>query len=303
MTPRATLLLLTVGCIWGASFLFIRVAIDEVQPLQIVFVRTFAGALVMLTFLRVTRRPLHVTWPNVAMAAGLASLAILVPFFLIAWAEREIDSGTAAILNATMPLFTLFFAAVLLADEHLTAARITGVVLGLAGVVVLIGGEVSGEGSALSIGAMVLSSACYGLAAVGGRVLVRRWNPVSLSTTMVSFAALYSSVIFFSTGDLRYDISLEAWLAMMTLGILGTGLTYVLYYLLIDMVSSVRASFVSYIIPVVGVILGIIVLGESMSWHTVVGGAIILAGVAIGTGAVKTWPRRSQRELQSVGRR
>jgi drug/metabolite transporter (DMT)-like permease len=110
-------------------------------------------------------------------------------------------------------------------------------------------------------------------------------------------------VIFFSTGDLRYDISLEAWLAMMTLGILGTGLTYVLYYLLIDMVSSVRASFVSYIIPVVGVILGIIVLGESMSWHTVVGGTIILVGVAIGTGAVKTWPRRSQRELQSLGRR
>ncbi len=302
MTLRATLLLLIVGSIWGASFLFIRVAIDEVQPLQIVFVRTFSGALVMLAFLRVTRRPVYVTKENVGMAAGLATLAILLPFFLIAWAEQEIDSGTAAILNATMPLFTLFFAAALLADEYLTVARIVGVVLGLAGVAVLIGGEISGEGDAASIAAMVLSSACYGLAAIGGRVLVRRWNPVSLSTTMVSFAALYAAVIFFATGDFRYDISLEAWLSMLTLGVVGTGLAYVGYYLLIDMVSSVRASFVAYIIPVVGVILGAVVLGESVSWHTVVGGAIILVGVAIGTGALAQRFGKGEKDLQRAGR-
>lgn len=291
MTLRATLLLLGVGLIWGASYLFIRIAIDEVQPLQIVFVRTFAGALVMLAFLRATRRPVNVTRRNVVLAAGLASVSILIPFFLIAWAEQEIDSGTAAVLSATMPLFTLFFAAVLLADEYLSVARVIGVLMGLAGTVLLIGGEAGGSSDALSIGAMVLSSAFYGIAAIGGRVLVRRWNPFSLSTTMVAFAALYSGVIFAATSEFRYDISLEAWGAMLVLGVAGTGLAYVMYYQLIDMVSSVRASFVAYIIPVVGVILGAAVLGEAVTWHTIAGGVIILAGVAIGTGAFQARKR------------
>jgi drug/metabolite transporter (DMT)-like permease len=287
MTVRATLLLLLVGSVWGASFLFIRVAIDEVQPLQIVFVRTASGALVMLAFLRASRHPVEVTKHNVVLAAGLAVLSILVPFFLIAWGEKEVESGTAAVLNATMPLFTLLFAAVLLAEERLTAGRVTGVLLGFVGVVVLAGAEADSSGDALSMAAMVLASACYGIAAIGGRVLVQRWNPLSLSTAMVTFAAVYSGAIFFATGDPRIDISAEAWLSMLALGTAGTGMAYVAYYMLIDMVSSVRASFVAYVIPVVGVALGAVVLGESVTWNTVLGGAIILAGVAIGTGAVR----------------
>ena len=300
MNLRATLLLLAVGSIWGSSYLFIRVAIDEVQPLQIVFVRTLAGALVMLAFMRIRRRPVDVTAHNLGFAAGLAVVGILMPFFLIAWAEREIDSGVAAVLSALMPLFTLLFAAVLLADEELTLSRIAGVVLGLAGVVVLVGGEGGAAGNTLSLAAMVLASACYGLSAVGGRVLVRRWNPLSLSTAMVSFVALYAGVIFVSTGDPRFDISLDAWLAMLVLGVAGTGMAYVAYYTLIDLVSSVRASFVAYIIPVVGVILGAVVLGESVTWRTLAGGAVILAGVAIGTGALSRLPARRKASAQQT---
>ena len=296
MTLRATLLLLLVGSVWGASFLFIRVAIDEVQPLQIVFVRTASGALVMLAFLRASGRPIDATKRNLLLSGGLAVMAILVPFFLIAWGEKEVESGTAAVMNATMPLFTLVFAAALLAEERLTTARVAGVALGFGGVVVLAGGEVDGSDSAISMAAMVLASACYGIAAIGGRVLVQRWNPFALSTAMVTFAAIYSGAIFFATGDPRIDISAEAWLSMLALGTAGTGMAYVAYYTLIDMVSSVRSSFVAYIIPVVGVALGAVVLDEAVTWNTVLGGAIILVGVAIGTGAVHGLRREFARE-------
>jgi drug/metabolite transporter (DMT)-like permease len=293
MTPRATFLLFAVGTVWGASFLFIRVAIDEVQPLQIVFVRTLTGALVMLVFLRTSRMPVAIPRGTLGQAALLSVLAILLPFFLISWGEREIESGTAAVINATMPLFTLLFAAALLEEEELTASRIAGVLLGLAGVVLLVGGHVDNSASALALAAMVLASASYGLAAVGARFLIRRVHPLLLSTIEVASAALYAGVIFFATGDPRVHITLEAWLAMLVLGALGTGAAYVAYYTLIEMVSSVRASFVAYIIPVVGVILGAVVLGEPVSWFTLAGGCVILAGVATGTGTLNRFVRHS----------
>jgi drug/metabolite transporter (DMT)-like permease len=288
MPLRAALLLLFVGSAWGASFLMIRVAVEEVGPAQLVFFRCVAGAVVLLGVSYVGRRPLGLTRANLGKAALLALLAILAPFFLITWAQTKIESGPAAVLNATMPLFTLFFAAVFLAEERLSFERSAGVILGLIGVVILIAREFDSVGSSseLAAAAVVLASACYGLSAVMARRLIQAWNPLSLSTAMVCLTAVYSGAIFFATNTPELDLQWDTWLSLFLLGAVGTGIAYIAYYTLIEMVSSVRATMVAYIIPVVGVVLGALVLDETVAWNTFVGGAVILAGVALGSGSL-----------------
>jgi drug/metabolite transporter (DMT)-like permease len=294
MSSRALAVLVFVGCIWGTSFLFIRIAVDEVTPAQLVFFRGVGGAVALLAFAALQQRPMQLDRSSLGLGVFLAVVGAFLPFLLIAWAETRIESGPTAVLNGTLPLFTLIIAAAVLADEEMTAAKTVGVAIGFGGIVVLVGRDSLSvlEEDSLAQGAVLLATALYAVSAVVMRMSLRRWSALTLSTLQVSILAVIAGVFAFATSPPHFDLAADTWLSLLSLGFLGTGVAYIAYYWLIENVGSVRATFVAYIIPVVGVAAGVVVLGEAIRWNTFVGGAVILVGIGVGNGLLR-WPGRT----------
>jgi drug/metabolite transporter (DMT)-like permease len=277
------LTLLALGATWGASFLFIKVIVEDTSPLEVAGGRLFFGALAVGVALAVRRtRP---RWrPSLwAKVAVWALVGLVIPFILIAWAEEHIASGDASVLNSTMPLFTALIAAIFLMEERLTPLRLAGLAGGFLGVIVLTGGRIYdlGDSSILGQLAVVAAAACYGAGAVYARTLLEQEDPLNLSGgQLILGVVLVLPLLLVVRGTPDYALSVEAWLSLLALGVLGTGVALVAYMWLVDNVGSVRSSLVTYIIPIVGLFLGWAVLDESTGVNTIVGCALIVAGVA-----------------------
>jgi len=206
-----------------------------------------------------------------------------MPFALISWGEQHIESGTASVLNAMVPIFTAVVAAVALDEEHFTRARLGGLLLGFVGVAVLTGTESLDVTDAAVAGqlAVVGAALCYGLGAVYMRSLLREQDPVSLTMLQLVLALVIASVALVAvSGTPDYSLSLEAWGSLLVLGTLGTGIGYVAFVWLIENIGSVRASLVTYIVPVLALLLGWLVLDESIGVNTIAGFLLIIGGVA-----------------------
>jgi drug/metabolite transporter (DMT)-like permease len=298
-SARALGVLLALGCIWGSSFLFIEVLVDDTGPMEIATGRLAVGALAILSFIALRRIGMQWSGALIVRAAILALVANILPFALIAWGQEHIESGTASVLNSTMPIFTSVFAAAFLVEERFTPARMAGLALDFLGVVVLTGNDVLDitDSSVLGQFAIVAAAACYGIGSVASRTLLRTTDPLSLSALQVAAGALLSIPLLLAvSGTPDYGLSAEAWLALLALGAGSTGIAYVAYLWLIDVTGSVRASLVTYIIPVVGLFLGWAVLDESIGVNTLLGSALIIGGVA-----VVLRERSSAREVAPTG--
>jgi len=283
MTFRSLGLLLLLGSVWGASFLFIKVVVEETSPLALVQGRITFGALAVVAVMAFShRRSVRMSPRLWAKVAGLAVLSNIVPFLLISWGEIHIESGTASVLNSTMPLFTALFAGLILVDERLTWLRLSGLLLGFLGVAVLTGGDIIDvtDSSVLGQMAVVGAAACYGAAAVYARILLRSEDPLDLCRLQLVIGSLILAPALFAVdGVPNYNLSLEAWLSLITLGVLGTGLAYMAFFWLLGAIGSVRTSLVTYIVPITGLTLGWAVLDESIGINSVVGCALIILGV------------------------
>lgn len=276
-------MLLIIGGIWGSSFLFIKVLVDEVSPLEVVMGRLFFGMLAIAAWVIWRRQPLGVTPVLAAKVALLAVISNIAPFGLIAWGEEHIDSGIAAVLNSTMPIFTSVLAAVFLTEEQFTVGRLGGLLLGFAGVIALTGDDILDitDESVLGQLAIVGAAACYGVGAVYARSLLGTHEPSSLAVLQVTLALVLTiPLVFMFEGTPDVTLSLEATLSVLGLGMLGTGVAYVLYFWLIDNVGSVRSSLVTYIVPVIALVLGWLVLDESIGLNVLLGAGLIIGGVA-----------------------
>ena len=275
--------LFALGAIWGGSFLFIKVVVEETGPLEVVFGRVFFGCLAVGAYVLVTRHKMIVTPSLVARVSVLAILANIMPFALISWGEQHIDSGTASVLNAMVPIFTAVVAAIALDEEHFTPARLGGLLLGLIGVAVLTGtGSLDVTDSAVAGQLAVVGAAlCYGLGAVYMRSLLREQDAVSLTMLQLMLSVLIAgALLIVVSGAPSYSLSLEAWASLIALGTLGTGVGYVMFVWLIENIGSVRASLVTYIVPVLALFLGWLILDESIGVNTIAGFLLIIAGVA-----------------------
>jgi drug/metabolite transporter (DMT)-like permease len=283
VNPKALLTLLALGATWGTSFLFIKVIVEETSALEVAQGRLFFGALAIGAVMAMRRTRLR--WPPSLwlQVAVWALVSLVAPFTLIAWAEEHIDSGTASVLNSTMPLFTTLFAAIFLMEEQLTPVRGAGLVVGFLGVIVLTGGDIYdfSDSSVLGQLAVVGAAACYGAGAVYARGLLKQAGPLELSGGQLMLGTLIVLPLLLAVrGTPDYSLSAEAWLSLLALGVLGTGIAIVAYLWLVDNVGSVRSSLVTYIIPIVGLSLGWAVLDESIGVNTILGCALIIAGVA-----------------------
>jgi drug/metabolite transporter (DMT)-like permease len=271
--------------IWGASFLFIKIGVEVLAPLQVAFGRMFFGALVLVAVALARRERLprgFRMWLHLAVAASLANV---IPFTLFAAAERHVSSALASIGNATVPLFTLSFALFFLPDERPTWRRSLGLGIGFAGVLVVLGawrGLMAGP----DVGGMLLiliAAACYGLSGV----YMRRY----LSSTGYSSLALSVGQLVAGTLELALILPFATHLperlpwhvvgAIFCLGTFGTGIAYVLSYGLIRLAGATVASTVTYFIPIVSIAIGVLGLGEQLAWRAPVGALIIVGGALI----------------------
>lgn len=268
--------------IWGWSFLFIKVAVAGLTPTTVAWARIALGATVLLLVLR--RRGLRVPTDPVMLRhfAVVTVMGNIVPFSLLAWGEQHITSALTAVLNASTPLFTALFAAVVL-HERLRAVQIAGLGVGVVGVAVAAGlGASDLQGSSLA-GALaaVAAGAGYGAAFVYMRRHLVDIPPVVAAAGQLSVGALLLFPVAAATSAVE-GISLTPTrvLAVVMLGTLGTGLAYVLSYRVIADLGATTASLVTYIIPVVAVVVGIVVLDEPFEWRIVLGGLLTAAGIA-----------------------
>lgn len=282
MSSTYLVLLLLLGAIWGASFLFIKVGVSEMGPLTFATLRVLTGSVVLLLISRFKRERLPTNPKLWLRFAIMGVFNALVPFATIAWGTQYIPSGLSAILNATMPLFTIILAA-LWGDERLSLNRVGGLLIGFAGIVVLTWPQLQGGLQASLWGelAVIVGSLSYAIAVVYARRKLAGQSPVIASLGQVSTGFLLFIPFFLLEKPWTFSPSVKAILALLALGVLGTGLAYVIYYRLIQGLGATGASLVTYIVPLFGVFWGWAILGERLSWHAFAALLMILAGLAL----------------------
>lgn len=272
------------GIVWGSSFLFIKVALGGLSPAQVVWSRLVLGAIVLGVFVALRRDHLPRS-PRVWLHLTVVAITFCVlPFLIFAWAQQHVDSGIASIFNATTPIMTAVMAWAVLRVERLKGVQITGILVGILGVMVIIA-PWNGADPAQSIGAQLAilgATACYGFSLAYMR---RFLSDTGVSALVFSFLniGIAAAIMLLLTPAIAAPVRLDVWVvgAVVLLGALGTGLAYVWNQNTLRAWGPTRASTVTYITPVVGVTLGIVVLHERMGWNEPVGALVVFAGILL----------------------
>jgi drug/metabolite transporter (DMT)-like permease len=284
--------------IWGASFLFIKVGVRELHPLYLTLGRVAAGALALLFVLLLTRDRLPrdpKLWGHLAVVAGVSNA---LPYTLFGYGEQRISSVLAGLWNATTPLVALPLAVLAFRIERMTARRAAGIGLGFLGVLVLLGVWRGVGGSELTGQLMCLAaSACYGFGIPYQRrfVTARSESGLALAATQLVLATVQLAIVaplIAGAPPAPTSLSADVVGSVLVLGAFGTGLAFVLMFRVIREAGATTASTVTYVIPLFATLIGVIGLGERISWYEPVGGLVVLAGVAISQGGGFRWPRR-----------
>jgi drug/metabolite transporter (DMT)-like permease len=288
----SVLVLLTVGTIAASSFLFMKILVDQIPPSEIVAGRVFFGALALAAVIHIQKTPVRLSRSLMVRVLIFAALETVLPFTLIATAEQKIDSGLAAVLISSMPLFTVLFATLTPTQERLSRIGFIGLAVGFLGIVVLSGISTGAlvDGDALSRIAILAAGASYAAAGVYARLLLKTENTLTVSGLQLGFATLMAvPLVFAGSGTPSFDLSLGGWAALLTLGIVGSGGMLLGFLWLVEKTGSIGASLVTYVVPFMGVFLGWAVLGETLGDRTVLGLILVLAGVGVATfGGVMT---------------
>ena len=294
MTRSYVWMLAFLAAVWGASYLFIKVAVDEIEPAPMMFFRLVIAAALLLPFVLVREgaargvRSLARAW-RPGLVLGIVNAA--VPFTLIAWGEKHIDSGVAAIANATVPLFVVLLAIRYRPSERATGSRLAGVLLGLVGVAVLAGAQPDGGWWAVAgTLAVVVASVAYaagGLYGQGASGVVSA--PVLATVSMIGGA-----LVLLPFALLQLPDQLPGWEAVASvaaLAVAGTAVAQLVVFRMLRLHGAARLSLVTYLLPVTAVAYGVVLLDEELNAGLLAGLALILPGVALGSGAVRL-PRR-----------
>lgn len=280
---RGLALVLVLALVWGSNFLWIKVALDGLSPVQLTLARMAAGALVLalVVRLRSERPPTDRTF--VAHITVAALVGNVLPYLLFAVGEQSVDSAMAGVLNATTPLWTVLVALAAGQERRPTPVRMLGLVIGFAGALLIAepwSSDDSGIGGEL---ACLAAAASYGVSYV---YMARYLTPRAVSPFVLAYGQMIASTALLIPGVLvagrqPLDLTGDVVAAIVVLGFVGTGLAYVINYALIARDGATVASTVTYLLPAVAVVLGALVLDESVTATTVVGTGVVLLGVAL----------------------
>lgn len=286
MHRRDTLDLVSLGALWGAAFLFIRIAVPEFGPIALVEVRVAIAAALLLVWVaaRGELGTFRGRWRSLFI---IGALNTAVPFALFAYATRTVPAGFAAVLNATVPLWGALIGRVVF-GEKLGIDRGVGLFVGFVGVVILVAPKLSVGGETLAIAAALGGSSLYALSAH----LTRRMLP-GMGSLSISAGSLLASVAILAVPTLWLrPVAMPgaaAWGSVLALAVGGTALGYVLYFRLLANAGPTSAMAVTYLIPMFGMLWGWMFLGEAATATMLIGCGFILAGVAVATGIVRSW--------------
>jgi drug/metabolite transporter (DMT)-like permease len=288
-------MLLTLAFLWGSSFLFIEIALDELEPTTMMALRLFFGATALVPILIAQRGARRAVTDLRGAGRSLWFLGVVnaaVPFTLIAWGQKHIDSGIAAIANASLPIFVVLLAIRFRPSERATGTQLAGIVSGLVGVAVLTGAELDGGWwGVIGTLAVVTASLLYATGALYAQTQVERTDSLVLATG----SALTGTLVLLPLALAQAPSQLPTWEAFAAVAVLGFGgmaAGQLLYYVVIDRYGSTRASLVTYLLPVIALVLGALLLDEPVEITALIGLVLILSGVAFGSGMVK--PARRQ---------
>ncbi len=282
---------LALAAIWGCSFWWIKLGLGTFAPVQVAFVRLAVGAATLVVIASLTRTPLPrrlSTWRHLFVVSLFFNS---VPFTLFAFGETHVSSVLAGIINATTPLTTLVVVMVAFPEERPTRERIAGLLVGFAGALVVVGvWQGLGAGEWLGIAACGGAVACYGVAFPYMRRHLTGLpdGAIALTTGQVLCGAAVLLPFAILAGPVPGPVRADALLGMLGLGALGSGVAYLLNFGVIRSAGSTTASTVTYVTPLFAVVVGVAFLGEGISWNEPIGGLVVLAGVAIAQGRVRT---------------
>ncbi|MDE0571928.1 DMT family transporter [Demequina sp. B12] len=275
---------LGVSAAWGCSFLFIEVALREFAPAQVAFGRVFFGAVTLMVMVLVTGNRPALTWKKLGAVALVAAFMSAIPLVLIPAAQQHISSILASLLNATTPLWTAMFVALLIPTERVSRLQLAGLVLGAGGIAILLGAWRVDDFPLLGAALMLGATACYGIGSTLSRLMLSRVkdSPMALSSLQITVSAfMLSPVALAAPQPAQGAVAWGSWpmWAIVALGVTGTSFAYVWFWKVVQVAGATTAASVTYCVPVVATALGVLVLGETLAWFEVMGALVVFAGV------------------------
>jgi len=284
---------IALGLVWGSSFLFIELALQSFTPIGIAFLRSLLGALSLLVILGMSKQKLPRSWLHWFHISVVAVLLNAAPGFLFALGQETVSSSIAGVINATTPLMTVLVVVVLFRDQSPTPNQVLGIFVGFFGIVLVMEVFSSSNGaSVIGVSILLVATLCYGLAMPYAKRFVSSlpYSPYVLAATQVSAAALLTAPPAVIWGITSATPTVSSLLGIGLLGVLGTGIAYVWNYRNIELAGSVVASSVTYITPVVAVVIGVLFLREELSLMQVIGGALIVLSALLVQGTWRLMP-------------
>lgn len=284
------------GIVWGSSFLFMKVALTGISPGQVAWSRLVLGGLTLGLFVALRRDPLPRQPKIWAHMTVLALSFCVVPFLLFSWAQQHVTSGLASIYNATTPIMTAVMAWAVFRVEKLKPVQITGIIVGILGVMVIIAPwqGLDLTQSLVAQLAILGATACYGFSLAYMRRFVSNTGMSALVFSFLNIGIAAAIMIVLTPVVALAPVRLDPWVvgSVLLLGCLGTGVVYIWNQNALRAWGPTRASTVTYITPVVGVALGILILGEELTWNEPVGALVVFAGILLAQDRLRSLSRR-----------
>ena len=286
---------IAVAGMWGSSFLFIKIGLLELEPFTLVALRTGFASLTLLATIPFITRQITIDRRSLLYLLIVGVMNPAVPYILITWGQQFVSSAMAGIINATVPLFALPFAHYFLRDEPITVARLTGLVVGFLGIVLIFSnipsvspgiietqsGMDNSQNVLIGQIAMLGAAVCYAGSMVFVRYSLRRTAPIIIALSSQLNAFILTGIMaVVLEAPFTSRLSDTGWMGIAWLGI-SSGLSYILFYFVLSKWGTTRTSLVTYLVPVIAVTLGAVVLSEVISWQSLIGGLLVISGIAV----------------------
>jgi drug/metabolite transporter (DMT)-like permease len=282
-------LYIALGIVWGCSFIFIKFGLEFLTPFGVAFGRCALGALALLVYLKIKGLSLVRDRKMIGHLWVVALLLNVIPGILFAWAETEVTSILAGIINAVTPLMTLIAIILVSRNEKPTTPQVVGLLLGFLGVLTVLGAwKGLGDNPLWAILILLAAVTCYGFSFPYSRrfILPAQLKPEVMAATQVTLGAITLLPLFLINGIAKNEYRLGPVLAMVALGVFGSGFAYIWNFIIMRDAGSAIASSVTYVTPLVAVLVGFIFLSEIPHWYEPVGALIVLLGAAIAQGRI-----------------
>jgi drug/metabolite transporter (DMT)-like permease len=282
---KARVVFLLLCCIWGSTWLFIKLGLRDLPPVSFAAVRFVLASAVLFGVVFARRIKLPRTAREWTLIAVTGVLAFTLNYGLLFWGEQHVSSGLAALLQATIPVFGMLIAHAYLPGERLTTARMAGALLGVAGVGLIFSNQMEAGGALAAWGsaAIVAGAACVAYANVLVKARGGAFDPAVLAAgqMLCGLVPLLAFGLAFEGNPFKFHWTTLAVVSLLYLTLVGSVAAFLLYYWLVRRIDVTKTMLIPLVTPLAAVLLGMLVLGESLTWRTLAGGALIMAGIAL----------------------